>query len=333
MNDLNDGESVEMKGSGKKPYVLKNTGGVYSCSCPAWRNQSFPIERRTCKHLKKLRGVDEEASRLGSMVEPVKEKEEKAVPALLLAHKWENEVDLAGWWISEKLDGVRAYWDGENFISRQGNLYHAPDWFKKNLPAIPLDGELWVDRGEFQKCVSIVRRQDKNDEWEQVKFLVFDAPSIDLPFEERLEHIRLLEQESASMYWSPLKHYKCEGLAHLKEELKRVEDKGGEGLMLREPKSKYESGRSNTLLKVKSFHDADAVVLDHLPGKGRHKGRLGAIAVRASDGVMFSIGSGFSDKQREAPPKIGSKVIYRFQELTKDGVPRFPVFVGERAEQ
>ena len=56
MADLRGGESVEMKGSGAKPYVLKNVGGVYSCTCPAWRNQSTAIERRTCKHLRKLRG-------------------------------------------------------------------------------------------------------------------------------------------------------------------------------------------------------------------------------------------------------------------------------------
>ena len=63
MPDLADGESVEMQGSGAKPYELKNTGGVYSCSCPAWRNQSVAIEKRTCKHLKKLRGEAHATSR------------------------------------------------------------------------------------------------------------------------------------------------------------------------------------------------------------------------------------------------------------------------------
>ena len=64
--ELKDGESVEMQGSGSRPYVLKNVGGVYSCSCPAWRNQSIGIERRTCKHLRKLRGDAAEEARIGA---------------------------------------------------------------------------------------------------------------------------------------------------------------------------------------------------------------------------------------------------------------------------
>src|SRR5580704_12767831 len=117
MADLNDGETTEMKGSGAKPYVLKNTGGVYSCTCPAWRNQSIAIERRTCKHLRKLRGEVAEAARVGTEARarpataPGEDASEKA-PPLLLAHAWANDVDLSGWWMSEKLDGVRAYWDG-----------------------------------------------------------------------------------------------------------------------------------------------------------------------------------------------------------------------------
>src|ERR1700732_3473827 len=116
MADLNDGESVEMKGSGAKPYVLKNTGGVYSCTCPAWRNQSIGIERRTCKHLRKLRGDEAEAARVGgpSAAGAVTEGEAaagKVGPPLLLAERWDNAQDLSGSWMSEKLDGVRAYWD------------------------------------------------------------------------------------------------------------------------------------------------------------------------------------------------------------------------------
>ena len=132
MADLKDGESVEMKGSGAKPYVLKNVGGVYSCSCPAWRNQSVAIERRTCKHLKKLRGDEAELARIGSDPVPKPEAaagegegDEKAGPPLLLAERWDNAQDLAGWWMSEKLDGVRAYWDGTSLISRLGNRFHA----------------------------------------------------------------------------------------------------------------------------------------------------------------------------------------------------------------
>lgn len=192
MPDLNDGQIAEVKGSAKLPYILKNTGGVYSCTCPAWRNQSVAIERRTCKHLRAFRGEQAEQDRIGGEL-PAKAAAASAnadAPGLLLAHAWENDTDLTDWWMSEKLDGVRAYWDGRQFISRLGNVYHAPDFFTAGLPEIPLDGELWLGRKAFQRCVSIVRRQDKSDLWQSVRFLVFDLPAAAAPFEERLAQLR-----------------------------------------------------------------------------------------------------------------------------------------------
>src|SRR5438270_7090472 len=184
MPDLADGESVPMQGSGSRPYVLKNVGGVYSCTCPAWRNQSVAIERRTCKHLRKLRSDAAEEARIGSAV-PAVPKVTSAVnaPPLLLAESWDGSSDPAGWWLSEKLDGVRAYWDGKQFLSRLGNLYHAPDWFIAGLPEVPLDGELWGGRKKFQRTVSIARRQDRSEHWKELSFVVFDAPALDAPFE------------------------------------------------------------------------------------------------------------------------------------------------------
>lgn len=337
MPDLLDGESVEMQGSGKAPYILRNTGGVYSCTCPAWRNQSIGIEKRTCKHLRKLRGDAAETERVGNAL-PVRNKttdeegDEAKGPPLLLAHVWENDIDLAGWWMSEKLDGVRAYWDGKRFISRLGNEFHAPDWFIAGLPSTPLDGELWVERKAFQKTVSIVRRQDKSDHWKELRYVVFDAPAMTDPFEERLQFLADCLKEVGSKFALPHEQERCKNLEHLRAELERVEAMGGEGLMLRQPGSKYEAGRSSSLLKVKNFHDAEGVVVDHVAGKGRHKGRLGALEVEMPDGTRFSVGTGFSDKQREAPPPIGSTITYRFQELSTGGVPRFPSFVRYRPD-
>ncbi len=337
MADLNDGESVEMKGSGAKPYVLKNVGGVYSCSCPAWRNQSVAIERRTCKHLRKLRGDATEEARIGadlpaSTGSVVKEAEgdAKTGPPLLLAERWDNAQDLAGWWLSEKLDGVRAYWDGHSLISRLGNRFHAPDWFLEGLPEIPLDGELWIGRKAFQRTVGIVRRQDKTELWKQVRYVAFDAPGVDGPFEERLAAVRVHVERAGPPYLSAHGHDVCAGLDHLRAELARVEALGGEGLMLRQPRSRYEVGRSLTLLKVKSFRDAEARVLEHQPGAGRHKGRLGALLVELADGTRFSVGTGFSDAERESPPPVGAVVSFRYQELSEAGVPRFPSYVGVR---
>ena len=176
----------------------ENTGGVYSCSCPAWRNQSIAIEKRTCKHLRKLRGDAAEEARVGGALPPKTGQNRNrrrgrrccAGPPLLLAETWDNALDLSGWWMSEKLDGVRAYWDGRQFLSRQGNVYHAPVWFTAGLPDVPLDGELWIERKKFQRTVSIVRRQDKSDLWKEVRFLVFDAPASGGPFEERLAFLK-----------------------------------------------------------------------------------------------------------------------------------------------
>lgn len=332
MPDLTDGESVEVKGSAAKPYTLKNVGGVYSCSCPAWRNQSVAIERRTCKHLRKLRGDVAELKRIGGEL-PTKPKlasAKKDGPPLLLAEKWDNARDLADWWMSEKLDGVRAYWDGQRFLSRQGNEYHAPDWFIEGLPDVPLDGELWIGRKKFQRTVSIVRRQDKSDHWREVRYLVFDAPQSGGDFEERLAFLSDGLLTKKRPYAALHQHQRCAGSDHLQEELARIESLDGEGLMLREPGSSYEVGRSSTLLKVKRFHDTEAVVLAHQPGKGKHKGRLGAVVAQLEDGTEFSIGTGFSDAERDAPPPVGSVLTFRYQELTDAGVPRFPSFLHVR---
>jgi DNA ligase 1 len=339
MGDLSDGESVEMKGSGAKPYVLKNVGGVYSCTCPAWRNQSIAIERRTCKHLRKLRGDEAEEARIGQNLPSKAEPEgedgagaEKEGPPLLLAERWDNVQDLAGWWLSEKLDGVRAYWDGKSLISRLGNRFHAPDWFLEGLPDIPLDGELWIGRKAFQRTVGIVRRQDKTDLWKQVRYVAFDAPAVDDAFEGRLAAIRTHIERYRPTYLTAHEHAICISLDHLRAELARIEELGGEGLMLRQPESRYEVGRSVTLLKIKSFRDDEARVLEHLKGAGRHKGRLGALLVELANGTQFSVGTGFSDAERGAPPPIGSLITFRYQELSDGGVPRFPSYVGVRSD-
>ena len=333
MPDLDDGESVEIQGSAKLPYVIKNTGGVYSCTCPAWRNQSVAIEQRTCKHIRKLRGDEAEKERIGSAL-PIKKaaKDPAAGPPLLLAHSWANDLDLTDWWMSEKLDGVRAFWDGKQFLSRQGNIFHAPDWFASGLPQTPLDGELWLDRKAFQRTVSIVRRQDKSDHWKQIRYVVFDAPSLAEPFEARLEYVSDCIRAIGSQFFDTLEHTRCRNLDHLQKELARIEQLGGEGLMLRQPGSLYEAGRSVTLLKVKSFHDEDAVVVDYIKGKGRHKGRMGALVVRLQNATEFCVGTGFTDKQRENPPAIGSTITFRYQELSDGGVPRFPSFVRQRGD-
>jgi DNA ligase-1 len=337
MSDLRDGETARIQGPAREPYILKNVGGVYLCTCPAWRNQSLSIERRTCKHLVRYRGEQAEAERIAATVplsSATDESPKRSVPALLLAETWDTATDPAGWWISEKLDGVRAYWDSgrRQFLSRQGNVYHAPLWFTDRLPAVPLDGELWLGRKQFQRTVSIVRRLDETELWREIKFRVFDAPGVAAPFEERIEQLCEWFSQLRLPYAGVLPQMRCRGVEHLRDELQGIIARGGEGLMLCQPRSRYESGRSATLLKVKEFHDAEARVIDYQPGKGRHKGRLGALVVALTDGTTFSVGTGFSDMHRENPPTVGSTIMFRYQELTDRGVPRFPSFVRERTD-
>ena len=343
MPDLEDGETAEVQGSGSASYVLKNVGGVYSCSCPAWLHQSLSIESRSCKHLRAFRGDEQERARVGDAAVRRPRRPQASpggggavstapgqAPRVMLAHKWDGATDISGWWLSEKLDGVRAYWDGQQFLSRQGNLFCAPEWFTENLPYVPLDGELWGGRKRFQRTVSVVRRQDRSDDWREITYYIFDAPAVPEPFEGRLEAVRqalaLLRPAHARL----LGHQRCRDARQLQQELARVEALGGEGLMLRQPGSRYQSGRCSFLLKVKNFHDAEGRVVAHLPGAGRHEGRLGALQLELPDGTIFSAGTGLSDSEREHPPPVGSIVTFRFQELTNDGTPRFPSYVGVR---
>jgi DNA ligase-1 len=336
MADLADGESTTVQGSASKPYTLKNVGGVYSCDCPAWRNQSQPIEQRTCKHLIKLRGEEAENARLGGAVaappsQPVG-KEPKEGPPVLLADRWDTFTDLAGWWMSEKLDGMRAFWDGKQMLSRLGNVIHAPDWFVKGLPDVPLDGELWLGRKAFQRTMAIARRQDRSDHWKELHYVVFDAPGHGKEFEARLEFVRTFLAKRRPPHAQALEHERCRDLDHLRDRLAEIEQLGGEGLMLRQPGSLYVAGRSATLVKVKTFYDAEARVVRHEPGAGRHKGRLGALLVELSNGTKFAVGTGFSDAERNSPPPVGSVITFRYQELSEGGVPRFASYVGVRAD-
>lgn len=344
---LEDGQSTQVKGS-SSTYTLARRGEVYSCTCPAWRNQGATIDRRTCKHLRAYLGDAAETARVGAAAtvkakpaakakpstsaEGETEAAEDNAPPILLAHKWETEHDPTGWWMSEKLDGVRAYWDGEAFVSRLGNRFLAPDWFVSELPADTLDGELWVGRKMFSRTISIVRSGAGGKEWKHVRYVVFDAPNARGGFEERISHVERVLTKAGSPYASVHEHQVCEGFEHLHTELRRVEGLGGEGLMLRQPKSKYEVGRSTSLLKVKTFHDAEGRIVAHVPGAGKHKGRLGAVVCELPSGATFNIGTGFSDAERKAPPPIGSVVTFRYQELTDDGIPRFPTWVGVRID-
>jgi DNA ligase-1 len=257
---------------------------------------------------------------------------EKSAPALLLANVWTPAIDPTGWWISEKYDGLRGYWDGQKLWSRNGNAIQAPDYFLAELPKdIALDGELWIGRGAFEETISTVLSQTPDERWKRVRFMVFDAPRAGGTFEQRMKFLQAT-LPAENQFVKPVAQYRCEGKAHLIAERDRIVAAGGEGLMLRKPESEYDAGRSPTLLKVKPFDDAEATVIAHVPGKGKFEGMLGSLRVRTADGREFSIGTGFTNAQRGSPPPVGAVVTYRYQGQTAKGLPRFPSFLRVRKD-
>jgi len=251
---------------------------------------------------------------------------------VLLAKTYEG-IDPTGWWMSEKLDGIRAVWDGKRFTSRAGNTFAAPKWFTAKLPDIPLDGELWMGRGEFARTSSVVRSSEDKG-WKDVSFMAFDVPLVEAgPFEDRLALLARLSSFSSFSPFVLVRQVRCESRSHLEDFVDAVVSRNGEGAMLRKPGSLYEFRRSSTLFKVKRFLDAEAIVTGYQPGKGKYRGMLGALDCKLPSGVEFQVGTGFTDLERLDPPRIGARITFRYQELSKDGVPRFPAFMRSRPRQ
>ncbi|UCV06694.1 DNA ligase [Dechloromonas denitrificans] len=254
-------------------------------------------------------------------------------PAILLAEVYRDQIDVTRYLVSEKLDGVRAIWDGERLRFRSGREIKAPAWFVAGLPKTPLDGELWLGRGRFEVLSGIVRREQPDDaEWRAVRYMIFELPGAQGSFRERAAAIRQLVRQAKLPWLQEIEQFEVPDRASLQKRLKSVVQGGGEGLMLHRADAAYETGRSDTLLKLKPWNDAEAVVIGHLPGKGKYAGMLGALRVRSADGREFSLGTGFTDEQRRNPPAIGSEVTYRYRDLTTRGLPRFASFMRLRGE-
>ena len=252
-------------------------------------------------------------------------------PPLLLAKPYTDDIDVRDYWVSEKLDGVRAYWDGRRLLSRRGNVFQAPAWFTEGFPPHPLDGELWLGRGAFEATLSAVRKQRPvAAEWRQLSYQVFELPGAAGDFSQRLARLERIVAAVNSPYLKLIPQQRLANQAALQGKLDEVVAGGGEGLMLHRADSLYETGRSNALLKLKTYEDAEAVVIAHLPGKGRNLGRLGALLVEMPDGRQFKIGSGFSDQERENPPPVGALVTYKYYGLSRRGIPRFASFLRIR---
>ncbi|MBK5204577.1 MAG: DNA ligase [Polaromonas sp.] len=262
----------------------------------------------------------------------------EAGPPLMLAKVYHAGISLPDYWVSEKLDGVRGYWDGEKLLTRGGERIAAPAWFTAGWPTVPMDGELWVGRSQFAKAVSTVRQQTPDDAaWRAMRFMVFDLPAQGGSFTERIPALNGLVGRIDQPWVQAVAQFRLANHQALQSLLAKTVKRGGEGLMLHRGASLYKGQRTDDLLKVKTHEDTEARVIAHIPGKGKYAGVMGALlmempGVDGKPGQRFKLGTGFSDEQRHSPPAIGSTVTYRFRGMNDSGIPRFASFMRVRED-
>ncbi len=256
-------------------------------------------------------------------------------PNVVLASEYESGLPLNQYWVSEKLDGIRAFWTGQELLTRKGNRIHAPGWFTKMLPDFAVEGELWCGRGQYNLVQSTVLDQTADEQaWNQVRFMLFDVPGADMTETFAQRYRKLVDwvesADSENLGYVEQKAITSEQalLAHLD----LVMNAGGEGVMLRRIDSRYRAGRTEDLIKVKRHKDAEARVIGYKAGTGKYEGFMGSVLVQVENGRTFYIGSGFTDMQRQNPPAIGDIITYRFNGYTSNGLPRFARFMRVRRE-
>lgn len=255
-------------------------------------------------------------------------------PDIQLASHYDANLEVSDYLVSEKLDGVRGYWTGKQMLTRSGRDIALPISFIKGFPDYPVEGELWLGRGQFEQISSLVRReQTLEQEWQSVRFMIFDLPEHPGTFEQRYIAMQKLVKHVDSKHLQAISQLSISDNTALFNQLDRVVDEGGEGLMLHYRQAFYQVGRSQFIVKLKPKYDAEAVVIGYTEGKGKYLGMLGALTVKTPDGVVFNIGSGLTDKQRKVPPAIGATITYQYSGFTQKGTPRFATFLRERPAQ
>ncbi len=253
-------------------------------------------------------------------------------PELLLLKAYEEGLEVKGWLMSEKLDGVRAYWDGKKLLSRSGKEFAVPTWFIQDFPPFSIDGELWSKRGDFERISSITSQKEAHDGWKNLTYNIFEVPNQKGGLLQRLEVLKNYLEKKTNTPIRIIKQLTCKDSIHLKTFLKEVEDKGGEGLVIRNPDALYIAKRTSEALKVKSFQDSECEVVGYKNGEGKFQDKVGSITCKLEDGKILHVGSGLDDTQRVNPPKVGTLITFKYQGLTKNGLPRFPVFLRVRKE-
>ncbi len=253
---------------------------------------------------------------------------QSAPTAVLLAQDFKVGTDPTPYLVSEKLDGVRAVWDGKVLRFRSGRVIQAPAWFLAKLPPTPLDGELWLARGQFDVLSGMVRKVEPTDaDWARILYMVFELPGGTGGFTQRHQTLRALVQSVGWPQLQVVEQFSLTSEAALKDMLVAVTRSGGEGLVLHLSDAPYQTGRSAVLLKLKTQQDAEAVVVGHVPGQGKYRGMLGALQVQIDGAKVFKLGTGLSAQERRNPPAVGSTVTFTYRGTSPQGVPRFAAFL------
>ncbi len=252
--------------------------------------------------------------------------------SLQKAKRYVGKENITNWLMSEKLDGIRGYWNGKELLTRKGKQINPPEWFLVNFPPFELDGELWSDRGEFEFIQSTVLDKIPSDDWQRITFQIFEVPNSKGDFPSRLQRVEKWFKAHPNRSVHTIPQIKCKDKEHLQRFLKEIESKGGEGVIIKNPDQEYHTGRSSHVLKVKNSKDMDGTVISINPGKGKFENMMGSLTIKLDDGIVFNVGSGFSDQLRRQPPEVGSIVTFKYYGLTKNGKPKFASFMRVRKD-
>jgi DNA ligase-1 len=245
---------------------------------------------------------------------------------------YQGNEQIANWVMSEKLDGVRGYWNGTGLQTRQGKRIYAPTWFLENFPPFALDGELWSDRNQFEFIQATVLDEKPSEDWKKITYNIFEVPEAVGDFPTRLQKAREWFSIHPNRQVKIIPQIECENNDHLQRFLKEIELKGGEGVIIKDPSQEFHTGRSPHVLKVKGFSDMEGAVVAINPGKGKFENMMGSLTIKLENGLIFDLGTGFSNEVRKDPPEIGTMVTFKHFGFTKNGLPKFASYLRIRKD-
>ncbi|RLB85399.1 MAG: DNA ligase [Deltaproteobacteria bacterium] len=243
-----------------------------------------------------------------------------------------SEEEITGWVMSEKLDGIRGYWNGTQLLTRKGLPLNPPSWFIKNFPPFELDGELWSKRGDFEFIQSTVLDKNPGNGWEKITYNIFEVPNEIGGFLPRLNKAKAWFETHKNTHIKIIPQIRVKDKSDLDLFLDEVQSKGGEGVIVKDPEMPYHTGRSAHVLKVKKFWDMEGVVIGLNKGKGKYETMMGSLTLKLENNIIFKLGTGFTDQNRKNPPSIGTIVTFKYYGFTKNGIPRFASFLRVRQD-